>query len=170
MVNPNGQDETLNFEIERKWLVSSLPVGIDLKNCKSESILQGYYTEDDGKVIRLRQKGKKYYRTHKVPTDNPVKRVEYENEISEEEFLVYWAKTEARRVEKTRNYIESEGHTIELDVFLGDNSGHIMVEVEFDTIESAELFTPPGWFGLEVTEDMRYTNSDIAKNGFPEAV
>ena len=45
-----------------------------------------------------------------------------------------------------------------------------MVEVE---VSSAELLSklrndPPEWFGLDVTEDIRYSNSELASTGLPE--
>ncbi|MEK7471776.1 MAG: hypothetical protein AAB624_00860 [Patescibacteria group bacterium] len=45
-----------------------------------------------------------------------------------------------------------------------------MAEVEFNSTEEAEAFVAPDWFGADVTEDKRYGNGDIAKNGFPEKV
>ena len=38
-----------------------------------------------------------------------------------------------------------------------------MVEVEFESIEQANTFTPPDWFGKEVTNDHRYHNSYLSE-------
>lgn len=147
-----------------------VPVEIDLRTCKSDQILQGYLSDHDDRVVRLRQKGDKWFRTQKTSTDNPAVRVENEVEITKEEFLSDWPKTEGRRIEKTRHYLEHNSHTIELDVFSGKNVGNIMAEVEFATVKDAEAFAAPSWFGRDVTKDGRYSNSDIAKHGFPKTV
>ena len=36
-----------------------------------------------------------------------------------------------------------------------------MAEVEFPTEEAALAFTPPDWFGEDVTDDSRYHNSNM---------
>ena len=36
-----------------------------------------------------------------------------------------------------------------------------MAEVEFPSEKEAEEFTPPAWFGDEVTNDRRYHNSNM---------
>ena len=127
-------------------------------------------TDPEGRIIRYRQKGGKWYKTHKLPTDHPSKREEDEVEISEAEFSANWAQTEGRRIDKFRYHIPFRDHTIELDVFLGDSLGKMMAEVEFDSTEEADAFVAPNWLGPEVTKDKRYGNGDIAENGFPETV
>jgi len=44
-----------------------------------------------------------------------------------------------------------------------------LVEVEFDSDDAADDFEPPDWFGDEVTEDNRYTNSSLARFGWPDS-
>ena len=50
------------------------------------------------------------------------------------------------------------GLIFELDVFSGPLAPLMLVEVEFPSVEMAEAFVPPAWFGAEVTEDERYRN------------
>ena len=65
---------------------------------------------------------------------------------------------------KTRYLIPiDDGLTAELDIFEGRFAGLILVEVEFDSVEQAESFTPPAWFGKEVTYDKRYHNSYLSR-------
>lgn len=40
-----------------------------------------------------------------------------------------------------------------------------MAEVEFPTAAAAHAFTPPAWFGREVTEDPAYTNAQPSQTG-----
>jgi adenylate cyclase len=41
----------------------------------------------------------------------------------------------------------------------------VLVEVEFDSDEAMAGFDPPAWFGIEVTDDRRYTNAGLALDG-----
>ncbi len=61
-------------------------------------------------------------------------------------------------------------HTIELDIFAGSLEGITLAEVEFATIEEADAFIPPSWFGEDVTYDKRYHNSEMSKGShLPQA-
>ena len=61
-----------------------------------------------------------------------------------------------------------DGLTAELDLYDGPLEGHQLVEVEFDDDDAADSFQPPAWFGREVTDDNRYTNSSLARYGWPD--
>lgn len=52
--------------------------------------------------------------------------------------------------------------TVEMDVFEGAYEGLILAEVEFPTEEAALAFTPPEWFGRDVTFTGEYSNSRLA--------
>ena len=56
----------------------------------------------------------------------------------------------------------ASGLTAELDVYEGVRAGLQVVEVEFSSESQARAFTPPPWFGQEVTRDTRYTNAELA--------
>ena len=56
-----------------------------------------------------------------------------------------------------------DGHTGELDVFDGVLKGLQFIEVEFSSEEDAEGFVPPEWFGDNVSDDKRYSNSFLSK-------
>jgi CYTH domain-containing protein len=43
-----------------------------------------------------------------------------------------------------------------------------LISVEFEADVGAEAFTPPPWFGPEITDGARYLNRLIAVKGFPE--
>ena len=40
-----------------------------------------------------------------------------------------------------------------------------MAEVEFDDVDDANAFTPPEWFGREITYDTRLTAANLVKHG-----
>ena len=61
-----------------------------------------------------------------------------------------------------------EGQAFELDEFAGKLAGLRIVEVEFESREAAAAFTPPPWFGEEITDDPRYLNANLALHGLPQ--
>ena len=92
-------------------------------------------------------------------------RLEQEWAISRSRFDDFWVQTTGRRVSKTRSNVPLDGHTIEVDVFHDDLAGLVVAEVEFDDDEAMAAFTPPEWFGPEVSDDVRYTNASLAVHG-----
>ena len=52
-------------------------------------------------------------------------------------------------------------------MYTGDLEGLVVAEVEFDSETAAEAFAPPEWFGEDVTEDVRYKNQRLARDGAP---
>lgn len=95
-------------------------------------------------------------------------RVEEEIEIEGDRFERLWPLTEGRRIEKTRYEIDADdGLVIELDVYGGDLDGLVTAEVEFPSEEAAEAYDPPDWLGPDITEDVRYKNQRLARDGAP---
>ena len=155
----------MSTEIERKFLVAKLP---DLSNVQKSVVRQGYLTvPGDSTELRLRQKNDTYFLTLKG--GGSLVRVEREVEISAEQFETFWPETAGRRVEKERftGHL-TDGHVFELDVFQGNLAPLHLVEVEFSSRDEAIGFTPPAWFGQDVTEDKRYRNKNMAIDGFPD--
>ena len=90
-------------------------------------------------------------------------------EISEKEFNNLVKLTDKSPISKTRYFIPLENSlTAELDIYNGPLSGLFTVEVEFESLDQAESFTPPEWFGKDVSEDNRYKNSSLYIKGLPE--
>ncbi|WP_217360539.1 CYTH domain-containing protein [Ruegeria atlantica] len=154
----------MSMEIERKFLVADLP---DLSGAEKAVVRQGYLTApDDSTELRLRQKNDRFFLTLKG--GGAMVRVEREAEITAEQFETFWPETDGRRVEKERFTGQlSDGRTFELDVFQGDLAPLQLVEVEFETEAEAMVYTPPDWFGEDVTADKRYKNKTMAINGVP---
>lgn len=149
-------------EIERKFLVARCPA---LDGVTSEAVRQGYVTgPDDGVEVRLRQKGQGYFLT--VKSHGTVQRAEHETAITQEQFETLWPTTSGSRIEKTR-YTGTlpDGLIFELDIFRGALSPLMLVEVEFATLDAANAFTAPDWFGADVTADKRFKNGELAHAG-----
>ena len=153
--------EEENMEIERRFLVGELP---DLSNAEAFVIEQFYITV--GPVLRLRRSNDKYFFTYK--SGHGLVRKEEEFEISKEDYDSLSKKTIGNGVFKTRYHIPlSSGYTAELDVYSGRHKGLVVVEVEFPDVEKANEFTPPEWFGKEITGDRRYSNAMLALGSWP---
>jgi len=170
-------------EIERKFLVDekNLP---DLKNRDYHDITQGYMQNLGGQYIyRLRQVlfatadgmilGDRYYQT--IKGKGTKEREEYETPLFKPQFDVFWRLCEHMSVHKNR-YILTE-HDVKpddikkevfLDVYKNGLNGMYTVEVEFESLEDCDAYVPEPWFGLEVTEDSRYSNFRMCLDGKPE--
>ena len=53
-----------------------------------------------------------------------------------------------------------------MDVFEGDLSGLVFVEVEFPSQEIMESFIPLEWFGKDITQESFSANSFLAGKSF----
>jgi adenylate cyclase len=152
-------------EIERKFLVRECPS--DLERLRSTRIEQGYIVvADDDTEVRIRRRDGAAVLTVKAGSGRT--RVEEEIAIDAERFERLWPLTEGRRIEKTRHLIPvGAGLTIELDIYSGGLTGLMVAEVEFGSGDAADAFEPPEWFGPEVTDDGRFKNQKLAREGAP---
>jgi adenylate cyclase len=153
-------------EIERKFLVETVP---DLRDVASVAIEQGYLalaTSDGGAEVRLRRKGDELLLTIKGGTGKV--RAEEELELDRERFDSLWPLTAGRRVSKRRHLIGLDRLTVELDVYEGELEGLVVAEIEFSDEAQADGFEPPPWLGRELTGDQRYLNERLATSGIPE--
>lgn len=152
-------------EIERAFLVAAEP---PRRAHSVERIEQGYLAIDPGNAeVRLRRRAARLTLTVKS-AGHGVVRAEEEIALDADRFARLWPLTAGRRLEKDRHLIAlSQALVAELDIYHGALAGLRVVEVEFETVEAAEGFTPPAWFGREVTEDERYRNRALAVQGRP---
>ena len=152
------------MEIERKYLVRELPS--DLDRYPHIEIEQCYLCTSP--TVRVRRMGDVYVLT--VKENLSMGRVGEAIHNREEEFLLdaeaydrLKSKCEGQPVVKTRYRIPLQGgFTAELDLFHGVHEGLRLVEVEFPDTEDSDTFTPPDWFGEDVSSDHRYRNSWLA--------
>ena len=156
------------MEIERKFLVEAVPD--DVHDHPSSALEQGYVAVDaDGTEVRIRRKDGGS--TLAVKSSGGLARVEEELPIDDATFERLWPLTQGRRIEKVRHVIRTSDPrvVIELDVYRGDLEGLVVAEVEFAGEDEAHAFTPPPWFGADVTDDGRYKNQRLAVDGRPAA-
>ena len=146
------------MEIERKFLVLKVPK--DLSSYPHHKIEQAYLCTDP--VIRIRKKDSHYILTYK--SDGLMVREEHEFPLNEQAYAHLLKKADGNVITKTRyNIPTAHGLTIELDIFEGIFSGLILAEVEFPSIQSANAYETPDWFGKEVTNESTYHNSTLSK-------
>jgi CYTH domain-containing protein len=152
-------------EIERKFLLNKLPPTLRL--ARGEAIKQGYLALDGDTEVRLR--------TGSAPPRLTIKsgrgevRTEVELPVEGSDAQALWELTEGRRVEKTRRLMRIDGVDAEVDEYTGDLAGLVVVEIEFDDEQAARAFTPPPWFGPELTGEPAYANRSLACDGLPQA-
>lgn len=170
------------MEIERKFLVPGEEAAEFSKHGTVVTILQ-YYTENsENTEIRRRMiisgTDVSYLETKKVGSG--LAREEYEYAIDEKTFhkllpLSGTLPKPVRRVSgvisKFRTTVEKDGYTFEVDsfgnpkIFYPDGRIASIVEVEFDSIENAEKFSPSDYFRefIDVTTNKRYKNKNLAQ-------
>ena len=146
------------MEIERKYLVKSIPDNLDDFPCRIME--QGYLCT--APVIRIRRDNGRYELTYK--SKGLMVRQEYNLPLTEEAYSHLLPKTDGRLIRKRRYMIPLvDGLTIELDLFEGDLAPLVLAEVEFPDEKSASSFTPPDWFGEDVTFSGEYHNSTLSQ-------
>lgn len=144
------------MEIERKFTIKQLP---DLTPFPCKKIVQAYLNTDP--VIRIRRENDDYYLTYKG--SGLLAREEYNMPLNKEAFEHLLPKTDGIVISKTRYCIPYEKYTIELDIFEDQLAPLIMAEVEFESKQEALDFVMPEWFLEDVTNDIRYHNSNMSK-------
>ena len=149
------------MEIERKYLVKTLPDHLEQYPCKP--IEQGYLNTNP--VVRIRRSNDSYILTYKGK--GLMVREEYNLPLNEESFTHLKEKIDGLLIQKRRYLIPlAEKYTIELDVFEGELAPLVLAEVEFETEEEANTFVPPEWFGEDVTFSTKYHNSTLSQRTF----
>lgn len=146
------------MEIERKFLVKKLPN--NLSDFKKRKIEQAYLCSSP--VVRIRRDNDDYYLTYKG--GGMMAREEYNLPLNEKAYAHLREKADGKIITKTRYEIpEKDNLTIELDIFEGFKEGLLLAEVEFESEEQANAYTPPEWLGEDVTFDKKYHNSTMSK-------
>ena len=146
------------MEIERKFLVSSLPENLQSYPCRV--IEQGYLCTNP--VVRVRKDNDSFYLTYKGK--GMMAREEYNLPLTEEAYSHLIEKADGNIITKHRYEIpDGNGYTIELDIFDGVFSGTVLAEVEFASVEDADNYILPDWFSEDVTNNKDYHNSNMSK-------
>ena len=155
-------------EIERKYLVKNFVPEL-IKNRSYKKIEQFYiaYNQDHNVCTRVRSikhsgdRADEYILCTKAPSDNPLIRLEFEQEITQKEYEALKTMHLGSIIKKTRYFMQLH---FELDIFEIPTK-LALVEMEFRTLDEAihfETIDKPAWIGDEVTNNPQYYNSAIA--------
>lgn len=151
------------IEIERKFLVKANSYK-EVAFSKSR-IVQGFLNSDPERTVRIRIKGDVGFLTIKgISNASGTSRFEWEKEILLSEAEQLLPLCEKGTIDKIRYFVKVGKHTFEVDEFLSENQGLVVAEIELTNEE--ETFEKPDWLGKEVTGEVKYYNSQLAKNPF----
>jgi adenylate cyclase len=149
-------------EVERKFLVvgEAWRAGVT----SATQIVQGYIAASATATVRVRIRGEHAYLTLKGASSG-IARSEFEYEIPVDDARAMLAELATGPViDKVRHLVPVGDHTWEVDVFAGDNAPLVMAEVEL--ADAGESFELPDWAGLDVSEDRRYYNANLARDPY----
>jgi adenylate cyclase len=148
-----------SVERERTWLVRSLPHPLP----PGVPVVQGYLVADDGVAVRVHRSCTGHVMT--VQGRGSRRGTELDWELTEAQFDAVWPLTRRARVEKVRHAVRLGPLRATIEVFAGPLVGLALVTVEQD--DDVDGFTAPDWFGDEVSDDPRYTDATLARDGLP---
>ncbi|MBN2025533.1 MAG: NUDIX domain-containing protein [Actinobacteria bacterium] len=154
------------MEIEKKFLLEELPER--LYAYPSVAIEQGYIVITASEELRIRKKGRALLLTFKKGTGTT--RHEIEIDISEEQYDDFKQCVVGSTILKTRINYPYREHTVEIDIYKGALEGLITAEVEFSSPQDMQEFSPPSWFGKDVSLDDEFKNKSLALHGFPASL
>lgn len=146
----------MGFEIEHKYLVINDSYRAMAKKCYH--IVQAYLCRDVERTIRIRKRNDQAFLTIKGKTDVD-KRLEYEYEISVEDFNGLLNLAKGRIIEKQRYIVDYAGNEWEVDEFGGDLKGLVIAEIELSN--SDYNYACPDFVGEDVTTNPAYYNSNL---------
>ena len=158
----------MGIEIERKFLLA----GDGWRNAAQRSVpmAQGYLNDlamvDSGAMqvsVRVRIEGDAAFLNMKSREAGP-SRQEFDYPVPLADARALLALCVGGRIDKTRHYVEHRGHLWEIDEFAGANAGLIVAEVELSHLD--EPFEQPDWAGEDVSHDIRYYNSQLARHPY----
>ena len=153
----------MNLEIERKFLVKNDEFKREASS--KNYIKQGFLNSNKERTVRVRIMDDSAFLTIKGKSNQQgTTRFEWEQEIAIQEAKELLLLAEKGMIEKYRYFVKSKKHTFEIDVFLGDNEGLVVAEIELKS--ENETFQKPNWLGKEVTGDIKYYNSSLSKFPF----
>ena len=131
--------------ITRKFLVKQT---LDLTGKKQWSQTRYYLYRKNGIVIRIQTDGEKF----------ELERKESKTDVMRESEKISITKEEFESIGKIAidyvfrdSYFMSETPRIILRIYHGQFEGLVRAEIEFQSIEEANHFSPPQWMGKEIT-------------------
>ena len=141
------------LERERTFLAKELPQ--EIKTTEPTRIVDIYIPDTPAHShLRLRQNGKTYEITKKtsVAAGDASEHIKQTIPLTEEEFAAL-SRCSAKRVAKDRYRVVIDGILAEIDVFIEDLAGLVLIDFEFDTEDEKDNFIPPSIALADVTQE-----------------
>ena len=164
----------VKYQVKKNWRKM-----IDPKTIQDVRVItQGYISNREGRVVRVRlveDGGDVCYKTPAIgyiTIKSPAKkakrgtwREEFEYGIPAEDAR-YMLKhlVQHGTIRKIRYDVWHEGKVWEVDVYKGSNAGLITAELEMESLN--EEFTTPPWVTADVSNNHKFSNSNLVKNPF----
>lgn len=163
------------LEIERKFLIDNESIldefTLDDINFQLLKVEQFYTQITKFDERRYRKSSKSYFFTYKK--GKGISRVENEHEITKKEFKRAKELMLGSLISKDRYLFKINNLPCNIDIYSGDLSGIIVLEIEFLTIDDANNFKIPNFLQKhilkEITYDDEYKNKNLALFGNPDA-
>jgi CYTH domain-containing protein len=161
-------------EIERKWLLDSQNIPVDLEReavgvWRIEQTYINFSPEVRVRKIVDEESQTSFILTVKSDLSvDGLTRNEKEWYISEEEYGHLLGKSEGETIYKTRYRVDRGGLHYEYDIFHEQLEGLAYLEIEFVDEGEAWDFVGPDYVIKDVTSDRRYKNQGLAQDGIPE--
>ena len=130
----------MGMEIEKKFIPTDLPK--DLDSYEHHVIEQAYL--NTAPVVRIRKQDDDYVLTYKG--SGMMAREEYNLPLNKKSYEHLLEKADGNIISKVRYLIPM-----------------LLVEVEFSSVEQADAFQKPDWFGEDVTYSKIYHNSYLSQ-------
>jgi adenylate cyclase len=149
-------------EIERKFLVAN--DDWRKKVAREMRMRQGYFGGGQRCSMRVRSNGTHAW-LNLNSRESGMRRLEFDYEIPIADAEIMLRKLcVGALIDKTRYWVMDGGHTWEVDVFHGANSGLVIAEIELEAV--TDTVSRPHWLGEEVTNDIRYYNVSLVENPY----
>lgn len=159
----------IELELEKTYLANALPVG--LKDCPSEVIRDAYIPKSSAHpVVRLRQRGDKYEITKKTPNsdEDRSRQTEHTINLAKDEFEALVSGVDAKKAAKRRYRCTIEGALAEVDIYLDELQGLVVIDFEFSSDAELDSFHPPAICGADVTQEERLAGGAIVDKTYED--
>ena len=169
LIGSNGSAGAVSrVQIKRTFLVDADDLPWEaISSGSSRDLVQSYVSYSPEIRIRV-SNGTDFRFTMKMPLDDVgLARQDVEFPLTEDEYNDLFRKISGDIIYKTRYSFNYDGMQMTVDIFTHQLSGLIFADVEFDSVEDANDFMPPAWFGEDVTADDRYKNAMLSRDGMP---
>lgn len=165
----SDSNQTPDLELEFTFLASAIPD--EITNAIPKRLIDIYIPDTDSvhPRLRLRQKGESFELTKKVPVAEGDASTQYETTIKldNDEFDALRAVSK-KSVVKDRYEVVINGYPAEVDVFLEDLKGLILIDFEFSNEDERSKFTAPAICLADVTQEDFIAGGQLAGKSYAD--